>query len=56
VLVEERAPQELPRVDEVRPKLLRLALEERGDVGVARGLARLRSLYEVRVDGDVAPL
>lgn len=50
VRVEERQPPRLPSVDEVRPALTRAVLRERAAQGLARGLARLRELYAVRVE------
>ena len=42
-------PARLPSVDEVRPALVEALRRERADANLARGLQRLRTLYEVRV-------
>jgi hypothetical protein len=51
VRVEEKLPARLPSIDEVRPALTRAVLRERAQQSLARGLARLRQLYAVRVEG-----
>lgn len=50
VRVEERRPARLPPLDEVRPALTRAVLRERGQQSLARGFARLRELYPVRIE------
>lgn len=48
VRVVERRPERVPTVDEARPVLLEIVRRERARENLARGLARLRELYEVR--------
>jgi hypothetical protein len=50
VRVEMKLPARLPAIDEVRPALTRAVLRERAQQSLARGLARLRQLYAVRVE------
>jgi parvulin-like peptidyl-prolyl cis-trans isomerase-like protein len=50
VRVEERIPGALPPLDVVRPQVVLALSEERADTRVARGIERLRSLYEIRVE------
>jgi len=50
VRVDERRDERLPELDEVRSVLLRTLARERARDNLARGLARLRGLYEVRVE------
>ncbi|MEW6273376.1 MAG: peptidylprolyl isomerase [Thermodesulfobacteriota bacterium] len=50
VRVDRKEPARLASVDEVRPALTRAVLRERARDGFARGVAALRSLYEVRVE------
>ncbi len=49
VRVDAKLPARLPAIDEVRPALTRAVLRERAEQSLARGLARLRQLYAVRV-------
>lgn len=49
-----REPARLPTVQEVRPALLQEVRRERAEASFARGLTRLRSLYEVRVETSPA--
>jgi hypothetical protein len=51
VRVEEKHDERLPELDEVRSVLLRVLARERAQENLARGLARLRRLYGVRVEG-----
>ncbi len=55
VRVEERLPARLPAIDEVRAALTRAVLRERAEQSFARGLARLRQLYTVRIETDGGP-
>lgn len=48
VRVDEKVPARLPAIDEVRPAVTRAVLREQAEQRLARGLAELRSLYEVR--------
>jgi hypothetical protein len=50
VRVEDRQPARVPSLDELRPVLLAALRRERAQVNYARGLERLRSLYEVRIE------
>lgn len=50
VRVVERREERLPPLDEIRPALVEALRRERGDANLARGLARLRELYEVRIE------
>lgn len=54
VRVDERVPARLPAIDEVRPALTRAVAREQAQHRLARGVARLRELYEVRVEADEA--
>lgn len=54
VRVAERRPEHVPTVDEARPALVEIVRSERARANLARGLARLRELYEVRI-ADAAP-
>lgn len=54
VRVEERRPEHVPTVEEARPALIEIARRERARANLARGLARLRELYEVRI-ADASP-
>lgn len=54
VRVDEQVPARLPAVDEVRPALTRAVLREQAQQRLARGLDRLRELYEVHVEADEA--
>lgn len=49
VQVAEQRPEHLPALDEVRPALIEALRRERAQANLARGLARVRSLYEVHV-------
>lgn len=49
VRVVERRPERTPTVDEARAALVEIVRRERARASLARGLARLRELYEVRV-------
>ena len=55
VRVVERRPERSPTVDEARPALVEIVRRERAQTNLARGLARLRELYEVRVAEAGAP-
>jgi hypothetical protein len=50
VWVHERIPGAMPPLDLVRPQVARALAEERAVERVVRGVQRLRSLYEVRVE------
>jgi len=50
VRVQDRIPGALPPLDAVRPQVVLALSEERAVARVARGIERLRSLYEVRVE------
>jgi len=50
VRVDERLEERMPALDEVRPTLVRALARERARDNLARGLARLRGLYEVRIE------
>ena len=50
VWVHERIPGAMPPLDLVRPQVVRALAEERAVERVVRGVQRLRSLYEVRVE------
>jgi hypothetical protein len=52
VRVVEKRPERLPALDEVRPALIEALRRERAAANLARGLARLRGLYEVRIEAD----
>lgn len=54
VRIEERREEHLPELDEVRSALLHAAERERAQASLARGLARLRALYEVRIEDTPA--
>lgn len=53
VRVDATWPPGLPDVDEVRPRLLRIAAAERGAARLADGLVRLQARYEVRVEATL---
>jgi len=50
VRVERRDPARVPTLDELRPTLVEGLRRERAQQNLARGLRRLRALYEVRVE------
>ncbi len=52
VRIEERREERLPELDEVRSALLHAVRRERAQASLARGLARLRELYEVRIEDE----
>jgi hypothetical protein len=52
VRVVEHRPERVPTVDEARPALVEIVRRERARSNLARGLARLRELYEVRIAAD----
>ncbi|HEY8517267.1 MAG TPA: peptidylprolyl isomerase [Candidatus Binatia bacterium] len=52
VRVEAKEPARLPTVDEVRPALTRAVQRELAKEAFARGVARLRALYEVRIEDE----
>jgi len=54
VRVDEQVPARLPAIDEVRPALMRAVAREQAQQRLARGLDRLRELYEVRVETNEA--
>ena len=54
VRVTEKRPARVPPLDEVRPALVEALRRERADANLVRGLARLRSLYEVHIEGASA--
>jgi len=54
VRVTEKRPARIPPLDEVRPALVETLRRERAEASFVRGLARLRSLYEVRIEGTPA--
>ena len=54
VRVVEKQPERLPALDEVRPALIESLRRERAQANLARGLARLRGLYEVRIETETA--
>lgn len=54
VRVVEKQPERLPELDEVRPALIETLRRERAQANLARGLARLRGLYEVRIESETA--
>jgi hypothetical protein len=54
VRVDEHVPARLPAIDEVRPALTRAVAREQAQHRLARGIARLRELYEVRIEADEA--
>jgi hypothetical protein len=54
VRVTERQPARLPAVDEVRPALVEALRQERAEASYARGLLRLRALYDVRIEAPPA--
>ena len=49
VRVVERRPDHVPTVDEARAALVEIVRHDRAHANLARGLARLRELYEVRI-------
>lgn len=51
VWVHEALPAQLPPLAAVRQQVVQAVLDERAAAQQARGLARLRTLYEIRVDG-----
>ena len=51
VWVHEKSPQRMPPLAAVRQRIAQAVMAERQAVRLARGLARLRSLREVRVEG-----
>jgi hypothetical protein len=55
VRVEEKHPARVPSLDEMRPTLVRVALRDRAQQNVARGLARLRTLYDVELPDSMGP-
>jgi hypothetical protein len=54
VRVTERQPARLPAVDDVRPALVEALRQERAQISYVRGLARLRALYDVRIEAASA--
>jgi parvulin-like peptidyl-prolyl isomerase len=50
VWVHERIPGAMPPLDLIRPQVARTLAEERAVERVVRGVQRLRSLYDVRVE------
>jgi hypothetical protein len=57
VRVTARRREHTPSLDEARPALVEIVRRERERANLARGLARLRELYEVRIaDADAAPV
>lgn len=54
VRVDEQVPARLPALDEVRPALMRAVAREQAQHRLARGLDRLRELYEVHVETNAA--
>lgn len=54
VRVDEALLARLPAIDEVRPALTRAVAREQAEQRLTRGVARLRELYEVRVETNQA--
>jgi len=54
VRVTDKRPARVPPLDEIRPALVEALRRERAEANFVRGLARLRSLYEVRIEGAAA--
>jgi hypothetical protein len=54
VRVDEHVPARVPTIAAIRPALTRAVLREQSEQRLARGLARLRKLYDVRVETDEA--
>jgi parvulin-like peptidyl-prolyl isomerase len=54
VRIDERKASTLPPLEELRRIAFRALRAERADQRFAQGLVRLRSLYEVQIEGDAA--
>jgi len=55
VRVARRDPARVPSLDELRPALIETVRRERAGENLARGLRRLRALYDVRIEGPDPP-
>ncbi len=51
VWVEEKIPEHMPSLAAVRQQVVQAVVSERADLRLAGALARLRSLYDIRVEG-----
>jgi parvulin-like peptidyl-prolyl isomerase len=54
VRIEERTPPSLPPLEVLRPTAMRALAAEQARQRLARGLARLRALYEIRIEDAAA--
>lgn len=51
--MQEKVPEGLPPLEAIRERVVRALQEERSAMNFARGLQRLRALYEIRIeDGE----
>jgi hypothetical protein len=55
VRIDEKLPSSLPPLETLRPIVMRAVAAERAQRRLASGLERLRTLYEVRIEGSEMP-